>query len=247
MVGEIFAEGKLVASEEMHAAYISADPFPSAALHDLVNLDRCRELENSFPAPEAELAWRDASAKTADGKIAQARKLGFSDEWQLPDVFRDTLWAFNSARFLRFLEGLTGISNLIADPHYIGAGLHQYSQGAELRAHADFNKHPTFRLDRRLNVLLFLNSDWNEDWLGHLDLWDESMSSIGTSIPPTIGTLAVFNTTRTSYHAVRGPLQNPPDRYRRSLAFYYYTNGRDDGHGEEAHGTLWQTLPEERE
>jgi hypothetical protein len=38
--------------------------------------------------------------------------------------------------------------------------------------------------------------------------------------------MAMFSTTDYSYHGHPDPLSCPPDRSRRSLALYYYTNGR---------------------
>lgn len=246
MTHPIFNDDALARGCSQNVAYGQAIPFPHASINNLVREDVCRALEANFPSPDAPLDWRNSSASDPiTGKLAQKNKLGFSDELQLPELFVSTFWAFNSGKFLRFLEELTGIESLLPDPHYFGGGLHQYSEGAVLRTHADFNLHPETRLCRRLNVILFLNSNWQPGWNGQLELWDSDMNEVQSSIVPEAGTVAIFSTNRTSYHGVRGPLATPKDVTRKSLAFYYYTNGRDDGSMDDAHSTLWQTHPDE--
>src|SRR6266436_1022806 len=63
------------------------------------------------------------------------------------------------------------LDGLIPDPYFGGGGLHQIEAGGFLKVHADFNVHPKLKLDRRLNMLVYLNKDWREEWGGHLELW----------------------------------------------------------------------------
>ena len=55
---------------------------------------------------------------------------------------------------------LTGVGGLVPDPHLHGGGQHQIRPGGKLAIHADFNRHPKLNLDRRLNLLLYLNRGW---------------------------------------------------------------------------------------
>ena len=84
--------------------------------------------------------------------------------------------------------------------------------------HVDFNLHDHLRLDRRLNSILYLNQDWEEEWGGHLELWDSSMSRCVQKIPPLLNRCVVFNTTDSSYHGHPDPLTCPPEVTRKSLA-----------------------------
>ena len=69
----------------------------------------------------------------------------------------------NSAPFLEFIQSSTGIDEkLLGDPYFIGGGLHEIKRGGVLKIHADFNKHKLTGLDRRVNVLIYLNKEWNE-------------------------------------------------------------------------------------
>jgi hypothetical protein len=140
-----------------------------------------------------------------------------------------------------FLEELTGITGLVADPHLIGGGLHELGPGGFLRVHADFNIHSHLKLDRRLNVLLYLNEDWDESWGGELELWDADMQRRAEPIAPVIARAVIFNVTDRSFHGNPNVVSCPPDRARRSMAFYYYTNGRPQDERAPAHSTLYQT------
>ena len=92
--------------------------------------------------------------------------------------------------------------------------------------HADFNWHKQMRLDRRINLLIYLNKDWQPEYGGNLELWDAAMSHKVAEYAPLFNRCVIFNTTDKSFHGNPKPVSCPPDRSRRSLAFYYYTNGR---------------------
>jgi hypothetical protein len=81
-------------------------------------------------------------------------------------------------------------------------------------------------LDRRINVLVYLNENWEESYGGHFELWEKDMSKCAVRIAPIFNRMAIFSTTDYSWHGHPDELTCPPDRSRRSLALYYYTNGR---------------------
>eukprot|EP00854_Cymbomonas_tetramitiformis_P027146 gene27146-33404_t len=81
-----------------------------------------------------------------------------------------------SPQFVKFLESLTGVKHLFPDPHYKGSGLHMTRPGGYLQVHADFNFLTAYKIDRRVNVFLYLNENWEDDWGGHLELWRKDMT-----------------------------------------------------------------------
>mmetsp|Transcript_56901 Transcript_56901/g.120803 ORF Transcript_56901/g.120803 Transcript_56901/m.120803 type:complete len:180 (-) Transcript_56901:257-796(-) len=147
---------------------------------------------------------------------------------------------------VRFLEELTGIKNIVSDPHYWGSGLHfTDGDGGKLNIHADFNTLPGYQLDRRVNVFIYLNEDWSDEYGGHLELWSRDMKSCMKRISVDFGRLVVFSSTDFSYHGHPVPMTAPKGRVRRSLAMYYYSNGRPveeclNGACGGSHSTLWQ-------
>src|SRR5262249_8347004 len=111
-------------------------------------------------------------------------KLATRDEAQLGPLTRHFIYELNSAIFISALERITSISGLIPDPHLFGGGLHQILRGGFLKVHADFNRHEKLGLDRRVNVLIYLNRDWQEEYGGHLELWDRGMKQAAARVLP---------------------------------------------------------------
>jgi len=215
--------------------YRRASPFPHAVFDDLVPDAVLEEVRREFPEPTGE--WRRFDD-------ANQRKYGAGIDLDLGPVTRNLLAEFNSSAFVEFLQTLTGIEEaLIPDPHYRGGGLHQIVPGGYLAIHADFNRHPLFGLDRRVNVLLYLNKGWRAEWGGELELWDRTMSRAEQRFEPTFNRTVIFSITDTAFHGHPEPLRCPPGTARRSLAFYYYSNGRPGREQSQPHSTLWQRRP----
>jgi hypothetical protein len=101
--------------------------------------------------------------------------------------------------------------------------------------HADFSYHNGLRLDRRINVLIYLNKDWKEEYGGHFELWDREVKRAEKKILPIFNRCAIFSTTSVSFHGHPEPLMCPPDRNRKSIATYYYSNGRPEEDPELTH------------
>ncbi|MFD2145323.1 2OG-Fe(II) oxygenase [Mucilaginibacter antarcticus] len=113
-----------------------------------------------------------------------------------------------------------------------------------LKIHADFNKHETTWLDRRINLLVYLNKDWDECYGGHFELWDKDLTRSFQKILPLFNRVAIFSTTDFSYHGHPNALTCPPDRSRKSLALYYYSNGRPKSEvSKNPHATIFKDRP----
>ncbi|HEU4472168.1 MAG TPA: 2OG-Fe(II) oxygenase [Flavisolibacter sp.] len=201
-------------------AYVTADPFPNIYFDNFFVPERLKEVLEEFPdlTKKADIKFNDPNQV----------KLASKGEHRFGPNTKAFMHYLNSQPFLEFLTELTGIENLIPDPFFDGGGCHQIQPGGMLKIHADFNKHPRTKLDRRLNVLVYLNEDWDESYGGHFELWDKEMKESRKKILPLFNRMAMFSTTSDSYHGHPNPLTCPPDRTRKSLALYYYTNGRPE-------------------
>lgn len=216
--------------------YRIAEPFPHVVIDDFLPPELLRDVLNAFPKS------RQSSWRTYDND--NERKMEFSVAEKLPLVIRDVLYFLNSPVILQFLERLTGIECLIPDPYFIGGGLHQIERSGKLEVHADFNRLERLRLDRRLNLLLYLNEGWKDEYGGHLELWDKHMIGCAKRILPVFNRCVIFNTTDYAFHGHPLPLMCPPNQTRKSLATYYYTNGRPEEEQSESHSTLFQRRPD---
>jgi hypothetical protein len=224
--------------------YVTGDPYPHIVLDQLVGTAVVDAVLEGFPAPAADINWRQLLAKGSDGEKVQFNKQGMPHLFKLSPAIRQLIWEFNSSTFIRALEGLTGIENLIPDPSLRGGGLHQILPGGLLGVHADFTHHAEYDLERRVNLLLYLNKDWEDDYQGHLELWNQDASRCIKRIRPTAGRCVIFNTDAGSYHGHPRPLACPEGITRKSIAIYYYTLGREDQDVEPTQRTDWQTLPD---
>jgi len=217
--------------------YSTASPFPHAVIDGLFDDQLLCAIAGEFPGPH-DVEWITYK-NSKEVKLASGR-----DEHFRP-LTRMMLYHLNAAPFLEFLSAITGIENLISDPFLEGGGMHQIEPGGKLSIHADFNKHPHNHLDRRLNVLLYLNKDWRDEYGGQLELWDQTMRSCEKKIAPKLNRMVIFSTTDVSYHGHPDPLNCPIGMTRKSLALYYYTNGRPHEEASSVHSTLFQTRPGE--
>lgn len=232
-------EKLLPLAEKLHAPYVQADPFPHIVIDNFLPAPVLDKILEEFPQP-GQIAWNQFHAPTENKKLSAARDTLFGP------FTRHMMAQFNSATFLEFLKKMTGIESLIPDPYFLGGGLHQIQKGGFLKVHTDFSWHSELKLERRLNLLLYLNKDWKEEYGGHLELWDKTMSRCVKRILPVFNRCVVFSTTRFSYHGHPNPLTCPGDRTRKSLALYYYTATRPQEEAFGAHGTLFLKRPGEK-
>ncbi len=227
-------------AEQQALEYAEADPFPHIMIEDFLPATLVRSLLDEFPGPGAELKWRQLDSVSPEGEQMQYNKLGMPHAELLGETTRELLLELNSGSFLRYLSKLTNIPNLIADPTLQGGGLHQVLSGGVLGVHADFTGHRRYHLNRRLNVLIYLNEDWPESYGGELELWSQDMQRCVRRIRPLAGRCVVFSTTDSSYHGHPQPLRCPQNITRKSIALYYYSNGRPEHEIRSTHGTAWQ-------
>jgi hypothetical protein len=213
------------------ATYVEAKPFPHVVFDDFFDPRLLDLVLEEFPKP-GDIPWqRFDSGKEI--KLASSREAYFGPATRL------LMYHLNSMTFLEFLSSVTGIDNLISDPGFEGGGLHQIVRGGKLGVHADFNRHRTFGLDRRLNLLLYLNRDWREEYGGHLQLWNRDISRCEAKVAPIFNRVVVFGTTDFTYHGHPDPLQCPDGMTRKSLALYYFSNGRPAEEVTGEHSTIF--------
>lgn len=225
-------------STSLKDRYQSAEPFPHIAIDNFLDQATFDRLAADFPGPDEDIWYKFRSGK-------ENLKLQSRDHRDLPWGYKLLFNEVNGPDFVRFLEELTGIDNLVPDPHLYGGGLHQTLPGGHLGMHVDYNFHSDWKLDRRLNAILYMNSDWEDEWGGQLELWDKDMLNCIERISPKPNRLVVFSTSEISWHGHPSPLACPPGRTRRSIALYYYSNGRPQHERGDAHNTVFRERPGE--
>ena len=206
---ECRSEGRRLASQ-----YQSAHPFPHIVIDDFLDADVLRRVLEGYPTTEGRKFF---------DRDQERLKFQFRPQESSSGLVRNIFAELNSQAFLGFLEEMTGISGLLSDPYFEGGGLHETKRGGHLGVHADFNLHGEMATERRLNLLVYLNEDWDPEYGGQLELWDREMKECVVRVEPIIGRAVIFSTALDSYHGHPDPLNCPPERSRRSMATYYYT------------------------
>lgn len=198
------------------AAYRSAAPFPHTVLDDVLVPSAFDKAVGEFPGID-DAFWK-GYIHVNETKYSHTS----------PDVWGPTLHdvakEFCSPQFVAYLERLTGIENLMPDWSMDGGGLHQTLRGGHLNIHADFTTHHDHEnWARRVNILLYLNEEWPDEWGGKLELWDKDMTACQAKVTPAGNRMLVFTTDVDTFHGHPDGLTCPPDVARRSMALYYFT------------------------
>jgi len=217
------------------AAFRSAVPFPHIVIDGFFEDAVALALEAQFPSVDHRL-WKHHLH-------VNSHKYACNRLEAMPELFRAVITELNSPPVIEWLEALTGITELRPDVELEGGGLHQIVPGGYLKVHADFNYHPTTKFHRRLNLLLYLNRDWDEGWDGNLELWSRDMTRCEKGVVPLLNRCVIFATTDVAFHGHPRPLRCPESLTRKSIALYYYTEQRPQEETSRPHSTLYQRTP----
>lgn len=202
----------------LNEQYRNASPFPHIVLDNIFPDALINKIVENFPYQKSR----------ADENMYNTGYGGENKRQILPEktnrFSRELFWFLNSQPMLQFLEGLTGIEAVLPDPYYEGGGFHETGHGGLLGVHADFRINERLHLQRRMNLLVYLNPVWEDAWNGHLELWSKDMKTCEAKVAPILNRCVVFSTDADTWHGHPDPL-NLPDASvkRRSIAMYYYT------------------------
>ncbi|OAB87164.1 hypothetical protein AWH69_12480 [Janibacter melonis] len=199
-------------------SYQEARPYPYVVLDDVLTPEAFARAAAEFPSTDDPF-WK--------GYLhVNETKYSNTDPDSWGEGLRAVAEELCSDPFIAFLEELTGISDLMADWSMDGGGLHQTLRGGHLNIHTDFSTHHEHEdWARRVNILLYLNESWSEEWGGQLELWDKNMTQREGLVSPVGNRMLIFTTSDESYHGHPDGLTCPPGEARRSLALYYFTRG----------------------
>lgn len=224
---------------DLRKHFATAAPFRHVVIEDFLDPDVCGALVREFPRFDA------GQAKNELGEIG--RKAVHTKLRDLGPAYASFDRLLQSSEFLGFVSEITAIPKLLYDPEYVGGGTHENLSGQDLDTHVDFNYHPTTRLHRRLNLILFLNPEWEPEWGGLLELQKNpalppSENSI-RSIVPIQNRCVIFETTEASWHGFRRITLPTGNLSRRSIAVYFYTKERPSEQTASSHGTIYVPRP----
>ncbi|MDP3607948.1 MAG: 2OG-Fe(II) oxygenase [Methylophilus sp.] len=216
--------------------YSNANPFPHIVFDNFLPETLLMEILQNFPSEKVE--------SEINFEMGYAGK----HKRQIPPIqcnsYNRNLFAFfNSEPMLKFIESLTGIQKLLPDPYFAGGGYHETTNGGLLGIHADFRMNKDLNLNRRVNMIIYLNQDWKEEWGGALELWDKGMNAVQKTVYPLLNRCVIFNTDQDSFHGHPDPLACPDGVSRKSIALYYYTASESVLYETPTHDTMYKARP----
>jgi Rps23 Pro-64 3,4-dihydroxylase Tpa1-like proline 4-hydroxylase len=200
--------------------YQNSKPYPHIIIKNFFDKDFLNLVLEEFP---------DLSKKQSSINYENKNEIKFAnnDRKHFKKSTKKLFEYLNSTQFLNFLQKISSIKErILPDRSLSGGGLHEIKRGGVLKVHTDFNKHPTKNLDRRINVLIYLNKKWKKNYGGELELWNKDMKKCVKKILPTFNTMVIFSTNDFTNHGHPRYLNCPKNISRKSVATYYFSKGR---------------------
>jgi Rps23 Pro-64 3,4-dihydroxylase Tpa1-like proline 4-hydroxylase len=204
--------------EELSKSFLSAKPFNHVVIDNFFVDEVARNIFDDMPG------YEDNNDAKYDSVIEKKRTI---QNWiKFPkNVYKAASYLVNQ-EFTGYLRQVTQQQELIADFGLHGGGIHMHQAGDYLNTHLDYDIHPKMEMKRKVNLIVYLNPNWQESWGGNLSLWshdeeNQQPKDCIVSIPPLFNRAVLFDTTQDSWHGVTEGIFSPEGQYRKSLAFYY--------------------------
>jgi Rps23 Pro-64 3,4-dihydroxylase Tpa1-like proline 4-hydroxylase len=223
----------------LRSQFQNAQPFPHIVIENFLRPEFAEQVARSYPTFEE--AQRQGFVFNF---VNEQRKVQVTDSSKFPEPVRRLNEAISDPKFLQDLEYITGIPRIMADEQLSGGGMHLTGSGGRLDVHVDFNRIEDRNLFRRLNILIYLNPTWKEEWGGHIELWDKDVKRCYTRCVPALNRCLIFQTSDISYHGV-AKVAAPADMARQSFAAYYYTKEPPPKWDGKSHSTIFRARPDE--
>ncbi len=218
----------------------TATPFPNVCLDNFLSQDFAEQIHGAFPS------YEDAAKMgRVFAAVNEKRKVQVVDSSKFATPLVQLKEVLASAEFLDLMSYVFDIPKLLADDELVGGGVHETGPKGRLDVHVDFNYIEERALHRRLNILIYFNKGWREEWGGKLELWDKDVKFRHHSFSPTFNRCVVFETSEISFHGVTA-VTSPKTVSRKSFAGYYYTREAPAHWRGERHSTIFKARPDER-
>lgn len=218
-------------TEALHREFQEAQPYKHIVVDNFLQADFAEMLYQNFPATEVlQRKYKGLNEHKAEGANFQDFHSAFSD-------LRKVLM---SPEVAQWVSAITGIEDVFITDDQLGVGLHEGNNGSFLDIHIDFNIHVEKNVHRRLNLLIYMNKDWQASYGGDLEMWNADMSACIKKVAPIFNRCVIFETNEISYHGY-SKITVPEGVTRKSIYSYFYTQLRDDAVA--YHDTVFKAKP----
>ena len=214
--------------------YLENEPFPHVVIDNFLELDLADKLSACF-----EIDKIRRNKNWTHHKNENADRYRLEDEFYMEKELQSFARYTNSRDFILFLEGITTYKSLIGDPYFVGGGAMSTSKGGFLKMHVDFNWSHKLQLWRKINFIIYLTKDWEEEWGGELVLESKS-GGLRKKIAPLFNRAVIFKVDNLSFHGQPKPLTCPKNKLRSLFSSFYYSSDKFKTTSEEPHFTKYQ-------
>ncbi len=237
---ELLSRGTLEKVAVYRERFAAAQPFRWVVIDDFFAPEPLRWMLEDFPP------FREEKAMNEMGRVGV--KAVFDDLSAISERYARIGEGIANPGFRDYVSVLTGIEGLLHDDAMYGGGTHENLDGAELDPHVDFNFDERLGWHRRLNLLAFLNPEWDASWGGCVELHsaprDPAANRI-VSFAPVLNRCVLFETNEHSWHGF-SRIELPEDKKhlsRRSLTVYLYSADRPAEEVAPSHATFYVQRP----
>jgi Rps23 Pro-64 3,4-dihydroxylase Tpa1-like proline 4-hydroxylase len=219
--------------EQLRKEFEQAQPYKHIAIDNFLEEGFAEEIYQKFPP-------LDILSKHYHG-LNEQKSEGSNFE-NFDPVFIKLREVVSSKEFIEKVEFITGLKGLFTTQDALGSGVHQGKNGSYLDIHIDFNIHHVQKIHRRLNLLIFINKNWKEEYGGKVELWNHNVTELGKAYLPILNRCVIFETNEISYHGY-STITVPEGETRKSFYTYYYTQIGD--YKGQYHDTIFKARPYE--
>ncbi|MDR0329501.1 MAG: 2OG-Fe(II) oxygenase [Rickettsia sp.] len=232
----LLASNKIIDAKNNGMYYL--EPFKHLVIDNFLHADLAQSCLDNFPSPNEDI-WD----RSYDENIEIKQRTIWKSEFDIPEAIVDTIRLLNSSIFLLALSETFNIKKLVPDPYFTGGGLNVTMPNGLLDVHVDGNYHDATGLNRRMNVIIYLNPKWQEGWGGEFGIYNNNGENCLKKLAPLFNRLVAFDTHDKSYHGLPDPCKFPEGEYRKSIILYYYTKAPRESINniiDKPHRALWK-------
>ena len=198
--------------DDLSLKFKRGKPFENIVIDNFFNLDFIKKVEEEFPDNYDNWYKYDNPLE---------KKYAFDNINKLKPNLQSIFYLLSIPEVVSLFKKISGIDNLEYDDYLHGAGIHAHPKDGKLAIHLDYEKHPLSGKERRLNLILYLNREWKDEWYGGTELWNEEVSKCITKSNIKFNSCLIFKTNDISWHGLPEPINCPDNVFRKTLAYYY--------------------------
>ena len=200
-------------------------------LDDLLNVDDVLKIYQAFPEKENLLQLKD---------LREYKYVGIQLDKFNP-ILEEIIYAFQDARVVQLIAEITGLEQLMPDEYLYAGGVSLMEYGCFLNPHLDNSHDKDINNYRVLNLLYYVTPNWQKNYGGNLEIWDQGLKQPCRTIHSKFNRLVIMVTNKSSLHSV-SPINH---HGRRCCVSNYYFSPKPADTQKYYHVTSFRGRPEQ--